>query len=174
VHAVAATAVTLIQIVIYDKGGQRLSTTCIVLSSCMLLSIVIVLFLAIFKVVLWMWFFYYLSYIKLAITLLKYIPQAYLNFKRKSTVGWNIWNVLLDFTGGLLSVGQMIFDGWRNDNWGGLVGDPVKFGLGFTSMVFDVIFMIQHYILYKEKDHNRSINSRSYEKLDSETIAGNM
>ncbi len=27
-------------------------------------------------------------------------------------------------------------------------GNPVKFGLGFASMVFDIIFAVQHYILY--------------------------
>ena len=29
------------------------------------------------------------------------------------------------------------------------MGDnPVKFGLGFASMVFDIIFAVQHYVLY--------------------------
>ena len=36
-------------------------------------------------------------------------------------------------------------------DWSGIEGDPVKFGLGFTSMVFDVIFMVQHYCLYPEE-----------------------
>ena len=30
-----------------------------------------------------------------------------MNFRRKSTVGWSIGNVLLDFTGGILSMLQM-------------------------------------------------------------------
>jgi cystinosin len=30
-----------------------------------------------------------------------------------------------------------------------VIGDPVKFGLGFVSMFFDVIFMVQHYGLYR-------------------------
>ena len=28
-------------------------------------------------------------------------------------------------------------------------GDPVKFGLGLASMVYDVIFIWQHYVLYR-------------------------
>lgn len=36
----------------------------------------------------WLNYLLYLSYIKLAITLMKYTPQAYLNWKRKSTKGW--------------------------------------------------------------------------------------
>lgn len=41
------------------------------------------------------------------------IFQAIMNFKRKSTDGWSIGNVLLDFTGGSLSMMQMIFDGYN-------------------------------------------------------------
>ena len=33
--------------------------------------------------------------------------QAMMNFRRKSTEGWSIGNVLLDFTGGSFSVLQM-------------------------------------------------------------------
>jgi len=33
--------------------------------------------------------------------------QALMNFRRKSTVGWSIGNILLDFTGGILSMMQM-------------------------------------------------------------------
>lgn len=55
---------------------------------------------------------------------------------------------MLDFTGGSLSVIQLVMDCGINNDWSGAVGDPVKFGLGFTSMVFDVVFMVQHYCLY--------------------------
>lgn len=36
--------------------------------------------------------------------------QVVLNYQRQSTVGWNIWNVLLDFEGGLLSLVQLLLD----------------------------------------------------------------
>ena len=48
-------------------------------------------------------YIYLLSYIKIFISLIKYMPQVVLNFRRKSTVGWSIWNILLDLTGGVLS-----------------------------------------------------------------------
>ena len=48
------------------------------------------------------------GYCKAAITLIKYSPQVYLNYKNKSTVGWSISNVLLDFTGGVFSLLQLI------------------------------------------------------------------
>lgn len=44
---------------------------------------------------------------KLVIILLKYIPQLYWNYVRKSTKGWSIWGVILDFSGGILSFSQM-------------------------------------------------------------------
>lgn len=37
----------------------------------------------------------YLSYIKLYISFAKYVPQVRLNYRRKSTVGWSIENILL-------------------------------------------------------------------------------
>lgn len=61
----------------------------------------------------WLDFLYVLSYIKLSVTLIKYVPQAVLNFRRKSTVGWSIENVLLDFTGGMLSMLQMLLNGYN-------------------------------------------------------------
>ena len=42
---------------------------------------------------------YYFSYVKMTVTLIKYTPQALLNYRRKSTEGWSIGNILLDFTG---------------------------------------------------------------------------
>ena len=47
-----------------------------------------------------------MGYAKAAITFVKYCPQVYLNYKRKSTVGWSLENVMLDFAGGSLSLIQ--------------------------------------------------------------------
>ena len=33
-----------------------------------------------------------------------------MNFRRKSTKGWHIWNVLLDITGGIFSLLQMFIN----------------------------------------------------------------
>ena len=72
------------------------------------LSAVFVVFvLAASSVATWLDFLYACSYVKLIITLVKYLPQAVMNYRRKSTMGWSIGNVLLDFTGGVLSIAQM-------------------------------------------------------------------
>jgi len=108
--------------------------------------------LAVSGVPLWSWlaWLYWLSAVKLGVTLSKYFPQAYLNYRRKSTVGWSIANVLLDFTGGTLSIAQLLLDG-ATIGWTGVVGDPIKFALGFVSTVFDSLFILQHYVLYPSR-----------------------
>ncbi|KXS10472.1 PQ-loop-domain-containing protein [Gonapodya prolifera JEL478] len=93
---------------------------------------------------------YYLSYVKLATVVVKYVPQAVLNWQRQSTIGWSIESVLLDISGGILSFGQLGVDAIKTGTgWSGILGDPVKLFLGFLSILFDVIFMIQHYVLYR-------------------------
>ncbi|KAL3907351.1 MAG: hypothetical protein SGARI_003578 [Bacillariaceae sp.] len=63
-------------------------------------------------------------------------------------MGWSIWNILLDFTGGCLSILQLVLDCADMKDFSGITGNPAKFGLGFVSIVFDLIFMVQHYCLY--------------------------
>lgn len=31
------------------------------------------------------------------------------------------------------------------------MGNPTKFGLGLFSVLFDVLFMVQHYVLYRHR-----------------------
>lgn len=64
--------------------------------------------LAVFSIVTWLLVVYFFSYVKLSVTAIKYMPQVYFNYKRKSTVGWSIWMVYLDICGGSLSMFQML------------------------------------------------------------------
>ena len=45
---------------------------------------------------------------------------------------------------------QLIMDSSFQNDWSGITGNPLKFGLGNITVVFDVIFMAQHYVLYRE------------------------
>ena len=74
--------------------------------------------------------------------------QVLLNVRRKSTQGWSIQNVLLDLTGGLLSASQLVLQCAVTSDWTQIAGNPVKFGLGFVSILFDLVFITQHYVLY--------------------------
>jgi uncharacterized protein with PQ loop repeat len=97
------------------------------------------------------------GYNKAIITFLKYIPQVYLNYTRKSTVGWSVTNIMFDFTGGSLSIVQqvidMLYNGANGEDYdffgsGGDAFNIVKFLLGAIACFFDIIFMTQHFILY--------------------------
>jgi cystinosin len=96
----------------------------------------------------WLTWLYWVSAIKFLVTLIKYIPQVVLNCQRQSTKGWNVWNVLLDFEGGLLSLTQQIIDAVFCGSLTPLIGSPIKAGLSFISIMFDVIFIVQHFVLY--------------------------
>lgn len=95
---------------------------------------------------------YAISYVKLVITLIKYTPQIVANYRNRSTKGWSIWQILLDFTGGVLSIAQQSIDSYLQGDWSGITGNPVKFALGNISMSYDLIFMTQHYALYPKSD----------------------
>jgi len=66
-------------------------------------------------------------FLQLYITFTKCVPQAYLNYNRKSTEGWSITNIYLDMIGGGLSFVQLFLDAWLDgDLWGGTLGNPSK------------------------------------------------
>ena len=92
------------------------------------------------------------GYVKDALTLFKYIPQIYRNYIRKSTKGFNIWAVNTDLAGGFFSYLQLLIDSMIDRNANVLNGgfNIGKFGLSVISIVFCLIFAIQHYWLYRE------------------------
>lgn len=97
-----------------------------------------------------------------------------MNYKRKSTTGYSIKGVISDLIGGLFSMMQMLIDGYNYgksitppfsltrkfinhyyiyfpDDFASIFGDPTKFGLGLFSALFDILFLIQHFVLYPHK-----------------------
>ncbi|EFA10650.1 cystinosin homolog [Tribolium castaneum] len=153
VHAAAATIITIVQCYLYERSDQRVSHVARIIIGVFGLFLFIGIILAASDVIHWLDFLYYCSYVKLTITLIKYVPQAYMNYKRQSTVGWSIGNIFLDFTGGILSMLQMIIISYNYDDWVSIFGDPTKFGLGLFSVVFDIFFIVQHYVLYRHTNY---------------------
>ena len=43
---------------------------------------------------------------------------------------------------------QLLIDSSLQADWSGLTGNPVKFCLANISLLFDIIFITQHYVLY--------------------------
>ncbi|KAI1814540.1 cystinosin [Poronia punctata] len=99
----------------------------------------------------WAWLdaIYVISYVKVLITLVKYAPQLLYNTRNRSTKGWHISQILFDFSGGVLSIAQLGIDSYLQHDWSGVTGNPVKFLLGNVSMFYDLLFMGQHYYLYR-------------------------
>jgi len=153
-HALVLCAIVGLQAIMYPRGSQRLSWLSRgMLGACALMVPVGVVLAAAHACAActWLDLLTSLSYFKLAISITKYVPQVVLNAKRRSTVGWNIDNVVLDFVGGMLSLAQAVLDAGCSGDWSAIAGNPVKFGLGFSSMVFDTVFLIQHYVLYPNR-----------------------
>ncbi|CAM9228110.1 unnamed protein product [Pylaiella littoralis] len=157
-HATFVSFLTLAQVVYYDWRGrkQRPSRSAVIVCS-VIIACASAYALSVWigqmsdggdGVLNWLDFLYFLSYVVTGI--LKYFPQVLLNIRRRSTKGWTIWNVILDLTGGLLSVLQLVLDCWSTGDWGGIAGYPVKFAIGFISVFFDLIFLFQHYVLYPQ------------------------
>lgn len=65
---------------------------------------------------------YFCSFVKMGVTLIKYIPQVHMNHARQSTEGWAIDNVLLDLAGGLLSVAQLLISCQVLNDWKAVTG----------------------------------------------------
>jgi len=148
IHALALSSITLAQI-IYYRGSEKASKIILFFIVLILLLCATVPMLILkFKLYTWLDYLYVLSFVKIGISLIKYIPQVILNYRRKSTEGWSIWNILLDFTGGVLSDTQLVLDCADMGDFTYITGNLAKFGLGFVSILFDLIFMTQHYILY--------------------------
>jgi cystinosin len=166
-HALLLTVVIVAQIFLYDRDTKgsagRITMFASVLTGgtfglIVLYAILILAGIQSGELFTWLNWLYTLSYVKLGVTLIKYIPQVYLNWLRGTTDGFNMHNVLLDFTGGSLSVAQLLLDSGITSDWTAVTGDLAKFMLGFVSVVFDIVFMLQHYCCFHAR--NRELLQR--------------
>lgn len=152
VHAFILTLVTAAQVLYYPRAhDQKVSNISIGINAVLWFAMALFTWLAVGGKFSWLSDVYIFSYVKLIITLVKYIPQAWSNFMRKSTEGWSIGQNLLDLAGGLLSFGQQFIQAINVGDWAIIYGNPVKLGLALISIAFDLIFMSQHYICYNSK-----------------------
>jgi len=150
-HGLAMVCVIGVQCFLYEKGNQRVSYFCLAVN---LLFYAAIMTVGFFTLTPWLKAVYWIEtmgYVKAVITVIKYTPQVYLNYKYKSTEGWSIVGVLLDVSGGLLSFLQMgliaIDDGDTSQ-----FTNFSKMTLAILSLLYDAIFVFQHYILYP---HNK-------------------
>lgn len=122
----------------------------------------------------------YLGFIKAMLSLIKCLPQVLMNYKRKSTKGFSIFNIILDFIGGSFSFIQNLIDTkykchviiQHDEKY---LLNVVKYAISIITVVFDLVFLTQHYILYRNStpitqneedatDENNSISLLSKRK----------
>mmetsp|Transcript_5011 Transcript_5011/g.7600 ORF Transcript_5011/g.7600 Transcript_5011/m.7600 type:complete len:439 (+) Transcript_5011:204-1520(+) len=157
VHAMTLSFIYLVQIAYYGDGPKvflrlKFSTWVLVLGMGIpTIAGAILLWMGVLANEQWLNYFYMLSMFKLTCTFTKYSKQVLLNYKRKSTSGWNIWYNFLECTGGSLSLIQIVFDSLDMHDMTGITGNLAKFILGFATLFFDAIFFTQHYVLYPMK-----------------------
>lgn len=111
----------------------------------------------------WLDLCYLCSFIKMGVSLCKYVPQVHLNHSRQSTEGWSIDNVLLDFAGGALSLAQLLVTCEVLHDWSAVTGNPIKFGLALISIGFDVVFILQHYVWFRDEPEVVTITAKQAE-----------
>jgi cystinosin len=116
---------------------------------------------------------YALSYIKILVTTVKYMPQVLTNYRNKSTVGWSIEQILCDFTGGVLSLVQLGIDAYLQHDWSGVTGNPVKLALGNLAVFYDIIFFIQHWWLYRDSNGSKTVEDEEDGPEEEEPLLQN-
>lgn len=163
-HALLLTLVTAGQSLLYERAGQTVHPLTYLTSSAMYITeYVLILLIATSSIASSFNVLRYVemcSYVKLGVTFVKYVPQAWSNYRRQSTVGWAIGNVLLDLTGGLLSLLQQFLMVLNSGSWTVFTGNWAKTGLALFSIFFDLLFIFQHYVLYTDR-HDLALSSSS-------------
>ncbi|BGP72619.1 mannose-1-phosphate guanyltransferase [Rhodotorula toruloides] len=127
VHACAVAGLTWGQSWVYQRDpSQRLSSYNRLILLLLFLSLLTLTLLATLERLSYLSLVLFLSSVKLYVSAAKMVPQAWVNYRRKSTEGWSIENILLDATGGLLSLTQLVLDSWVDGDWTGITGNPGK------------------------------------------------
>ncbi|OAA49993.1 Cystinosin/ERS1p repeat protein [Beauveria brongniartii RCEF 3172] len=99
----------------------------------------------------WMWLdvLYLVGNFKTLLTLLKYLPQVWLNYRRKSTQGFPPLPFALDIGGATLSLLQLLIDVAYSDQSAALA-NPVKLVLSNLLIFFDAVLLCQRFVLYRD------------------------
>lgn len=132
----------------YDRGSQKIHSSTIVVCVGCLVALLILVFLKCFGIGSWFLVLQYCGYVKLVVSFGTYSPQVWLNFKRKSTTGFHIGGVLLDFGGGVLSLLQMDIYCFIEHSINQLTGNIPKMALAVVTLLFNIILVWQHYVFY--------------------------
>ncbi|KAK7316135.1 hypothetical protein VNO77_34896 [Canavalia gladiata] len=164
-HSVIVNLIILSQIAMFDRGNQKFSKYAIAIVAVVWFSATICFFIAL-PTQSWLWLISIFNSIQVVMTLIKYFPQAFMNFLRKSTDGFSIGGILLDFSGGVFNYSQMAVQSIDQGSWVNFYGNIGKVLISMVTIVYDSILMCQHYILYDKKGNT----SKNLEEVNQSLI----
>jgi len=110
-----------------------------------------------------LWFF--LGITESWVCVVKYLYQIFLNYDKQSTIGFAVEGIWGDIVGAICSLLQFVINkiiGQQDINW-------AKFLLACISVIFDIVLIYQHYILYKNTNLSTAIKTVN-EKLCEQLI----
>lgn len=61
---------------------------------------------------------------------------------------------------------QLVLDSALQNDWSGLTGNPMKLGLANVSILFDVLFIVQHYVLYGPVEEGKGNGGVGDDRVD--------
>lgn len=166
-HAIFCCFLLTLQCIYYKRGNQKWSNLCRTVYSLIIVFTSLTLTIVFAGGMTWVLWLSLMSYIKI-ILLFKFLPQIYLNNHRRSTSGFSIWLVLLDFAGGVFSVGQMFVDSANANDWTSLSGNPTKFLAGAVSVILDLILIYQHYWKFRKSTPYEQILEGTHQRASGE------
>ncbi|CAJ1947545.1 unnamed protein product [Sphenostylis stenocarpa] len=149
-HSVIIHLIIFSQIAMFERGNQKFSNYSIAIAFAVWLTAAVCFFIALPNQS-WLWLISIFNIIQVIMTLIKYLPQTFLNFMRKSTNGFSIGTVLLDFSGGVFNYSQMAVQAIDQGSWVNFYGNIGKVLISLVTIIYDSILMCQHYVLYSEK-----------------------
>lgn len=135
VHAFVLTSLYTIQVLMYRKKEEKMSIAGAVSCGGVCVGLVVLTGLCVFNLFSWLSLMYVMSYVKLVLTVIKYIPQVYMNYVLKSTVGWHVQNVILDLVGGVLSIAQLFLDAFSSGDISGIKGYVLRRAFKISNFI---------------------------------------
>ncbi|KAI5443361.1 cystinosin homolog isoform X1 [Lathyrus oleraceus] len=147
IHAVLITTILLFQVIIYERGNQSISKITMGIITMVWVTAGVCFFIA-FPSNSWLWLVTIFNTMQVLLASIKYIPQAVMNFMLKSTDGFCIGNVFLDFIGGISNVAQMVTQSIDQNSLVNFYGNLGKVLLSLVTLFFDILFMFQRFVLY--------------------------
>ncbi len=166
INATALTYLGAWQAMTYERGGQQVSRLCKSLLTFVCAAMAVLAVVCGAGHMKWLDMLMFMGAVKLMASGMKWVPQAVLNYQRKSTIGWDIRTNMCGLVGGSCAILQMTVDAIAADDASNFLGNYAKLGLATLTMSFDVLFLYQHFVLYTDKTVQKKAEYQALMSID--------